>query len=436
MRHPENGLAHLAEAWVAELCGRARLRVKQDRCDGGAQVAPLAGACSPLSRGEAPRVERLGDARYVSRRWVARHQTLDELPRYEWADVRMVRNRVERDAQVPVGIGGRACRDHRREEALLRNRVEARVALHEEHFAVRILRAAAVEARVGLVRARPAESREHARQADDVAAVVSLHRLPVDELRRAVRVQFVETDGEELHHLARVVLVGHAIARRVLLAVAQVRQVEAHHRMERDLIEELAVVAEGVPAEHVEIGSDAALELGDGRVLERDHEDLRQRERDTPAQLILARRGFPPERIHHVAVVEALTGGEARAHGVDVCLVRAARHEELILEPGAVAVRFDFVDLGFGRAERGLIEEARRVRGGRQGICGRRHAREIDPAPLLAGFRAARLGAAAGQTGQRQGKKRGADRLEAEPCPRSAGIRVQELRGIRRGCVS
>jgi hypothetical protein len=87
--------------------------------------------------------------------------------------------------------------------------------------------------------------------------------------------------------------------------------------MERDLIEQLAVVAECVPAEHVEVGSDAALELGDGRVLERDHEDLRQRECDAPAQLVLAGRGLRPERIHHMVVGGTLAGGEARAHGVD-----------------------------------------------------------------------------------------------------------------------
>src|SRR5207249_12113208 len=134
-----NGPAHLAESRVGESPRGPRLRVKQDRGDGGAQVAPLAGAGAPESRGEAPRVERLGDARDVSRRGVARHHALDELSRYEWADVGMARNRVERDTQVSVGIGGRARRDHRRKKALLRNRVEARIALHEEHFAVRIL---------------------------------------------------------------------------------------------------------------------------------------------------------------------------------------------------------------------------------------------------------------------------------------------------------
>src|SRR5437016_6918625 len=116
----------------------------------------------------------------------------------------MTRDRVERGAQIAVGIGGRARGDHRREKALLRNRVEARIALHEEHFAVRILCAAAVETGVGLVRARPAEPREHARKADDVAAVVGLHWLPADELRRAVWVQFVETDGEKRSEERRV----------------------------------------------------------------------------------------------------------------------------------------------------------------------------------------------------------------------------------------
>ncbi len=199
-------------------------------------------------------------------------------------------------------------------------------------------------------------------------------RRPADELQRAVRIQFVEADREKLHHFARVVLVGHPVARRILLLVAQVREVQAHHRMKRDVLEQLAIVSESVPAEHVEIGSDAAPELGDGRVLQRHHEDLRQRERHSPAQLVLTRGGLPPERVHHVAVVQVLAGGEARAHGVDVRLVRAARHEELVLQPGAVAVGPNLVDLGLGRTERGLIEEARRVRGGRQRIFRRRHA--------------------------------------------------------------
>ena len=55
-----------------------------------------------------------------------------------------------------------------------------------------------------------------------------------------------EPDREQLHQLARVVLVGTDVARGVGLLVAEHRQVHAHRRMQRHVLHQLAEVAEGV----------------------------------------------------------------------------------------------------------------------------------------------------------------------------------------------
>src|SRR2546423_817177 len=118
------GLPAPAPFWAAGRTplGQPSTGTPLNRCISPATVPAVA---------EAAGVERLGDEAYVAGRRVARHLAVNELSRYEWAAVGMAGDRVERDAQVSVGVGGRPRRYHRREKALLRNRVEARVALHE-----------------------------------------------------------------------------------------------------------------------------------------------------------------------------------------------------------------------------------------------------------------------------------------------------------------
>ena len=67
------------------------------------------------------------------------------------------------------------------------------------------------------------------------------------ELLRAIRIQPDRADREELEDLARVVLVGPRA--RVAVHV----EVVAHRRVERDLVEQVAIVAEGVAVEDLEV---------------------------------------------------------------------------------------------------------------------------------------------------------------------------------------
>ena len=196
-------------------------------------------------------------------------------------------------------------RDRHVEEGLGAGLVKLRIRLHRPQDAIGIRGAAAVETRVRGVLRRPAPAGEHARQAGDVGVGVGLDRLAVDELRRAVEVDLGEADREELHHLAREVLVGHAAGHRIGLLVAQVREVDAHHRAGRDRLEQRAVVAERVLAEQVHVIGQPVGGRGDRAALGRNDDDLRQRELHALAQLV--RRGYRllPERVLHEGEVAA-----------------------------------------------------------------------------------------------------------------------------------
>ena len=238
--------------------------------------------------------------------------------------------------------------------------MELRVGLHGLDLAVRD-RGAAVEARVGAVggvRARvPREAGEHARQALDVDVVVGLDRGAVGGYHAAVRVEPVQADREELHHLARVVLVGNAGAG--LLLVAQPREVQAHHRMQRNVLDQLPVVAEGVAGQRVVVGRDAARRVGHRAVVERDHEDLRQREAHALAQLVLAGRGLLPPRLVELVLAGGLAGGHQRgSHRVVGLSVLDLGRRELLVEPGGVADAHQAVDVRLRGAEGGLLKEA------------------------------------------------------------------------------
>jgi hypothetical protein len=70
----------------------------------------------------------------------------------------------------------------------------------------------------------PAVAGEHLGQRHHVVVGVGFYRLAVRvQLGRAVEVQFVKADREELHHFAGEVLVRQLARRRVFLLVAQVR---------------------------------------------------------------------------------------------------------------------------------------------------------------------------------------------------------------------
>ena len=113
------------------------------------------------------------------------------------------------------------------------------------------------------------------------------------DLRRAVVAQLDEADREELHDLARVVLVGEDLDAVPLLVVrvrlvAPVREVAPHQRVVRHLAQHVAERAERVADENVVVVRPDLLlvppRLG---ALLAEHEDLRERPRDALPQLVV-----------------------------------------------------------------------------------------------------------------------------------------------------
>ena len=72
---------------------------------------------------------------------------------------------------------------------------------------------------------------------------------------RAIGIELVQADREELHHFARVVLIGLPAAG-VFLEIAPGIEEEAHPGIERERLEQLAEIAEGMGGEHIPIGGD------------------------------------------------------------------------------------------------------------------------------------------------------------------------------------
>ena len=266
---------------------------------------------------------------------------LNELLRDERADVRVVGEHVERRRQLVLRAGrvGRA----------------ARAGAAREHRAVKILRAGVVSRpaarhhRVAVVRDAVLEGDVEPPAGEDACEVVD-GRLRVGgdgvalrvEHGRAVEVQLVRADREELVDLAGEVLV--RALRRALVHV----EVVAHRGGERDVAEERAVAAEGVAVERLKIRRHPRGAV-DGEV--RDDENLVEREGHALAQLRLARQRVREElllqRVDRVVVAQArrLVGGACRA------LLRRVVERESQVGP----VRA-FRGVGDGRVEL-LVEE-------------------------------------------------------------------------------
>ena len=182
-----------------------------------------------------------------------------------------------------------------------------------------------------------------------------------------------QADREQLHHFARVVLVGTDVARRVGLLVLDVAEIDAHRRMQGHVFDQRAVVAEGVAAEHVVPARERPGLVGQRAVLARDDEDLAQRERDALAQLIGRQRkaatrvgradgvdgpDLDPGRIGDVVVAFGL-----RRQGFDPVEVGHLQRNwlrELFCQPRIDAERAQARDVGRRRSEGGACEETRR----------------------------------------------------------------------------
>ena len=423
-REPQHRLAQLAGGAADEAC----LGVQQHGPEGRFHVA---------ARATADAVESRRHRRHVGRARVAGDQALDQLPADEGADVGVVGQRVERGLQARVGVRPGLRRDRHAEEAFRLGAVVLRIAQHRLEASVRVFdavcRAPEEAAVVGPFRTGPAPAGEHPRHAADVGLTIGRDRRAIHLLLTAVGVQFIQPDRHQLHHLAGEVLVRHAAGLGVGLLIPDGGQIGPHHRVRCHRFEQLAVVAQALVAEHVEVGGGGARVVADGAVLHRDHEDLRQRERDALAQLVIGTYRKFPERVDGAVLVHAGVLVEHFGRGIGGFPGGArgrSRPGQLLVDPGGVAEAHHPVGVGLGRTEGRLRKEARSF-GARGGQCHRR-GRGTGPTggPGGSGGAVAAAATAAAAGREQRSQRRCAGRCASRFPGRCAQAR-QPLRGVR-----
>ena len=289
-------------------------------------------------------------ALHVSRRRVARDQALNQLSADERADARLTHEGTDRELQAGLAVVAGWHRDAEKSRAA--GFVPGRARAHRANH------------RVGWPGGRAgcqSPAGEHPRELGHVGLGVGRLRRAVDQHGRTVEVEFLQADREQLHHLARIVFVGLAAGGRVALVVVQKAQVSAHRGRLRDEGEQVAVVAEGVGFEPVEKRARREAAIGQHDSVQRDHEDLAQRQRDPLAQHIGARDQLAPHRARDARAVDAGEVGRrglvvVGAHPVDMAL--AARQRVLLIDPALHAERANVLDVGCCSTEGRLAEHA------------------------------------------------------------------------------
>ena len=141
-------------------------------------------------------------------------------------------------------------------------------------------------------------SRENARQSDHVVIGVGFNRVARRvRFYRSVHVELEQTDGKQLHHFARVILVRFAPRIRIALAVAFRVEKEPHGRVERNRFEKVAVIAEGVlvqrvPVMHQRLRAPIVIQR-----VQSNYEKFGQGESGALADRIFARRQLLPQGV-------------------------------------------------------------------------------------------------------------------------------------------
>ncbi len=207
---------------------------------------------------------------------------------------------------------------------------------------------------------------EDMRQVHDVVLAVGIDRAAVGVLLFGpVGVEHAQPDREELHHLARIILIGLATGGLVFLKVALGVEVHAHAGIERDMLEQVAEIAEGAIDQQIPPGGHDVRRPEAVDRIERDHEELRQRiGRAQPELARLGQHLVPDHEIagHRPEIMRVLGDRVVMMRGQPVDPGLGARHPELCVEPGGIAMRTDEGDVGIGCTELRAEQETRGLR--------------------------------------------------------------------------
>ncbi len=164
-----------------------------------------------------------------------------------------------------------------------------------------------------------------------------------------ILVQHLRPDGEQLHQLARVILVGERARGGISHGVVGHVEILAHGWTQRHVAHDLPVIGKRVGQQHVLEQNHI---LVPDQLLERRYEDLAERERDSLAQLIRISHGVGQEMRRHPAL--------AGCNGV---VIGNLRQVELLRQPALEAERLHVGGVARRGAESGLFEEPPRGSG-------------------------------------------------------------------------
>ena len=215
------------------------------------------------------------------------------------------------------------------------------------------------------------EAGEDVSQAADGVLVVSRDRLDARQtgiavLYRAIGVQLHQTDREQLHDLAGVVLVRSYVVERIGLLVAEHRQVAPHHRAQGDRFQQIPVIAERVLAKHVVVACQRHGFAAESSALIRHHKDLTESKCGALTQLVRRIQGALEKRLVAGVVADIVAtciAGHFRQGGdrLEVAAVAAEGEIELGVHPGGFAVQIDRIDFRHLRTKGALGQQARCV---------------------------------------------------------------------------
>ncbi len=183
----------------------------------------------------------------------------------------------------------------------------------------------------------------------------------VVELERSVLIQFVKSDGEQLHDFARVVLVRAGVQHRVRLVVMHHVEVIAHGWVKGDVLEQLSKIAEGILGQQIPVGRHAFRMIIHGVAVAGDDHELTQREGDALAQLVRRIDHGVPPRLLELVVTRIGIGRQGRDRLINSRQRRCGRGVELLAQEIDEALLLQLRQERVGRAEGRLSQKTRAV---------------------------------------------------------------------------